>query len=116
MDRPKAKFDDGVCYVECSDTRLEVGEATVIVDQIGGETFTVEYDENAAQSPWLATDPDGTLTFEVLDSIDGMGFEESFVDHLRNTPLSEVDEDGVPHRTAFFSDMVTRMWDPSETL
>ena len=115
MERYTATIDDEICYVEGPDCRLEIGPITAIVDRIGEETYSVQYDYKAAQYPWLDTDEDGTLTFEVRDAIEGMGFDEAFVDQLRSTPQSELNEEGVPHRLAFFADMVTQMWDPSQT-
>ena len=115
MGRHTATIDNEICYVEGPDGRFEVGPITKIVDLIGGKTYSVEYDDKAAQYPWLSTDKDGMLSFEVRDAIEGMGFEETFVDQLQNTPLTELNDEGVPHRLAFFADMVTQMWDPSRT-
>lgn len=116
MTQYEARIDDGVCYLDGDEGRIEVGEIDTIVDLVGGETYTIEYDNKARQAAWLNTDDDGTITFEVRDTIDGYAFGDEFVTNLVNVDPDETDEDGNPARAAFFAEMLTRIWDSKGNL
>lgn len=104
------RVEDETVFVSGEDGAVEVGELSDVYDLVGGETYTIEYGENAAQMPWLDTAADGTLTFDVREALAGMGVGGEFAEALAETPLDPGD-DGVPRRTALFADLVTHIWD-----
>jgi hypothetical protein len=116
MERFQTRIDDdGVLYVEGPDDWLEVGAMDDVVELVGGETYTLEYGERQQAVSWLNTDEDGTITFDVRETIDDVSFDREFVTNLANTGL-ETGPDGYPKRTAFFADMMTEIWDSKGNL
>lgn len=110
MKRYATKIEAGTIHVECDDGWLEVGTTDDLVDLVGGETYEIEYDPDVgAAYDWLDTDDEGRMTFDVLEVVESMSYPEEFVAHIEGTPMDPVD--GYPRRTAFFADMLTRIWD-----
>lgn len=110
MDQHRIHIEDGTLAVELDDGWLEVGEMDAIYDLFGGETYTIEYDDEVAAVPWLSTD-DGDLTVDVSETLADISFDDEFVRNLRNTPLDEIGPNGYPVRTELFADLVTDIWD-----
>ncbi|AGN01431.1 hypothetical protein L593_07430 [Salinarchaeum sp. Harcht-Bsk1] len=111
MKRYETDVREGVLHLETPGGWLEVGEMDAICELIGGETYTLEYDNRQRQVGWLDTDEDGRLSFEVRETIRDTTFDSEFVEAIANAPLDEDDEDGYPKRTAAFADMLTAIWD-----
>lgn len=115
MERFQTRIDDGTLYVEDGEGWIEVGAMDDIVDLIGGETYTLEYDERQRAVSWLDTDDDGRLTFDVRETIDEISFDREFVTNLANTGL-EAGPDDYPKRTTFFAEMMVEIWDSKGNL
>jgi DNA-dependent RNA polymerase auxiliary subunit epsilon len=117
MERFQTRIDDGVLYVEGfeDDQWFEVGAMDAVVELVGGETYTIEYGDRQQVVSWLNTDEDGTITFDVRDTIDDVSFDREFVTNLTDTGL-ETGDDGYPKRTVFFADMMTEIWDSKGNL
>jgi len=115
MERFQTRIDDGTLYVEGEDGWLEVGAMDDIVDIVGGETYTLEYDERQQAVSWLDTDDEGRITFDVRETIDDISFDREFVTNLANADL-EADPGGYPRRTSFFAEMMIEIWDSKGNL
>jgi YD repeat-containing protein len=110
MRRYQTELEDGTLYIEHDDGRLEVGEMDDIVALVGGETYTLEYDERQRTVAWLDTE-DGELTFEVREVLADMSYTEDVLTSLAGADLDSTDEEGYPLRTSVFADLMTRIWD-----
>lgn len=110
MKRYDTKLDGDVFYVEGPAGWLEIGELSDLYSLLGGESYTITYDEKQRARAWLDTS-DGTLTFDVRDALLGMTFDEEFVSHLEATEFEDGTEDGHAARTEFFADMMAQIWD-----
>ena len=111
MRRFESKIDDGTLYVESPDDWIEVGTVEDIVELVGGETYTIEYDDYAQAVDWVDTDEEGRLSFDVVETIEEFSFQEEFIVQLADVDLDAEDEDGYPMRTSFYADMMTSIWD-----
>jgi hypothetical protein len=101
-----AVADDEITIGDDQET-LFIAATETIVDLVGGETYTLEYDDRQSQAAWLGTDPDGTITVQVREALDGMPFPPQFL-----AALYERDTDGDPsQRAQFFAETVTTIWD-----
>ena len=116
MRRFESKIEDGTLYVEGRDGWIEVGTVDNIVELVGGETYTIEYDDYAQAVDWVDTDEEGRLTFDVVETVEGFSFQEDFVTQLADVDLDRKDEDGYPMRTSFYADMMTSIWDSKGNL
>ena len=116
MKRYETRFEDGTYAIEADDGWFDVGEVEDIHDLVGGETYTIEYDDQAQAAAWLRTDADGTITFDVCETLASMTFEQSFVEKVKGTPLDDTDEEGYPLRTVLFTDLMTEIWDSKGNL
>jgi hypothetical protein len=103
MNRFNPTVRDGTLYLESGDDRVEIGDVDAIVEAIGGETYTIQYDEEQRAQPWLDTDPDGTLDIDVRDAITSMAHTEDFVSDLREHDMG-TERYGLPTRTVKFAD------------
>lgn len=110
MDRYDTRIEDGTLYLDGGGGSLEVGPMADVVD-ILGETYTLEYDEEAQAAAWLRTEADGTITFDVRETIAEIDFNDAFVSRLTGEPLDVETEDGYPIRTAAFADLLRDIWD-----
>ena len=111
MKRYATDVRDGVLYVETDDDWLEVGPMDEIRSIMGGETYTIEYDERQRTMDWLDTDSEGRLTFDVRETIEGMDYNEAFVAELAAVDADATDTDGHPLRASVFADLMTSIWD-----
>jgi len=92
MTRYETFVEDGVVYVGAPDGPLEVGALDVIVEAVGGPSWTIAY--TAAEKerhPRMDTSDEG-LTVDVVDMMHTMTFGERFVEtmgaHPTETPPS----------------------------
>ena len=115
MRRHETRVEDGVLAIETDDGWLEIGEMDDVTSLLG-ETYEIEYDERERTAAWLQTDEGGTLSFPVAKTIEGLSFDAEFVGLVAGTPLDELDEDGIPQRTAFFANMMREIWDSKGNL
>jgi hypothetical protein len=111
MKRFESKIEDGTLYVEGTEGWIEVGTVEDVVELVGGETYALEYDDYGQAADWLDTDEEGVLTFDVVETVEGLSFQEDFVEQLAAVSLDAEDEDGYPMRTSFYADMMTTIWD-----
>lgn len=116
MRRYDTRFDNGTLYVEGPDDWLEIGPISDIQMILGGETYTIEYDERAQATGWLDTDEDGTITFDIRETIEDMSYDEEFVTTLAATPLEQTDSEEYPHRLSLFAEMMQKIWDSKGNL
>jgi hypothetical protein len=116
MRRYESKIVDETLYVEGHEGWLEVGSVEAIVDLLGGETYTLEYDDYGRAADWVRTDDQGRLAFDVVETIERMSFRDEFITQLEATSLDETDEAGHPHRTALYADVMMRIWDSKGNL
>lgn len=103
--------ENGTLYLEGDGTRIEVGPMDAVVDLIGGETYTLEYNDRQSTVAWLSTDEDNTITFNVREELVDWAYTEELVTNVGESPLDQTGESGHPIRTEVFVDMVTSIWD-----
>ncbi len=109
MERFDTRIDDGYLYIETPEGELEVGAMDDVVELLG-ETYTLEYDDEARAAAWLNTEPDGTITFDVRETLAGMDFDEAFVKRVAGWSTAET-PDGYPRRTEQFAELMAEIWD-----
>lgn len=108
MKRHEMRERDGTLEIERAEGWMTVGELDEIVDIVGDETYTIEYDDEASSVPWLSTGEDNTISFEVRETVVSMTHPTEFVEELADRPL---DGDPHPERTEFFADFMVRVWE-----
>ena len=111
MERYDTRIDDGTLYIEVGEDDLEIGSMDDICEILGGETYTLEYEEEAQAAGWLQTDDDGTITFDVRETIDDMDYNETFVEKMAEEPLEATTPEGYAVRTAEFAELMGEIWD-----
>lgn len=112
MERYDTRIDDGTLYIEAGDDGLEIGSMDDICEILGGETYTLQYEEDAAKAAgWLQTDEDGTITFDVRETIDDLDYDNTFVTKMADEPIDRTTPDGYPIRTAEFANLMAEIWD-----
>ena len=109
--RYEGVVENGTLYLEDGDHRIEVGPMDAVVELIGGETYTLEYDNKQSSAAWLSTDEDNTITFDVREELVDWAYTEELVHNVDDSPLDRTGESGHPVRTEVFADMVTAIWD-----
>ncbi|KZX49079.1 MULTISPECIES: hypothetical protein [Haloarcula] len=92
------------------DSRIDIGTLSDLQMALGGETYTITYDDEAAVTAWSQADPDGAYQFEVADVIDGFPLTEPFVDPVLDAAI-ETNDDGVPEQTAVLARVLREIWD-----
>ncbi|WP_435345918.1 hypothetical protein [Haloarchaeobius sp. HRN-SO-5] len=102
MRRYEPECVDGTLWLVSDADRVEVGTVDDVVDAVGGETYTIEYDEAQRKQPWLDTE-DGELTVDVRESVTTMSHTGEFVSALRDVDMG-TDRYGLPTRTVEFAD------------
>ncbi|GAB3040134.1 hypothetical protein [Natronobiforma cellulositropha] len=103
-------------HLETDDGWIEIGPMDDIVDLVGGETYAIQYDERQRQMSWLDTDEDGTLTFDVRETLERMDYDQEFVENLVSVDGDATDEAGYPLRASVFADLMTSIWDSKGSL
>jgi len=116
MKRYETDVQDDVLSVEADDGWLEIGSMADVRRLVGGATYTLEYDDRQRAVGWLDTDSNGTLSFDVGETIAGMDFDREFVATLESIYGDETDGEGVPRRAAVFADLMTAIWDAKGSL
>ena len=111
MERHETRIDGDPLFIEVGDRDLEIGSLTHICEIVGGERYTIEYDEKAQATSWLSTDDDGTITFDVRETIGDMDYNDTIVEKIAGQPIDVTDEDDYPIRTARFAELMTEIWD-----
>lgn len=107
-DRYETRIEDGIVYLDGERGRLEVGRLETVVDAVGGETYTIQYDAQAVSLyDWL-DDEDETLEIDVRETLSAYPLPASVVHTIAEKPL---DGHPTPARTAYFADVLTRIWD-----
>jgi hypothetical protein len=102
MKRYEPECVDGRLFVVADEDRVEVGSIDDVVAAVGGETYTIEYDEKQRQQPWLDTD-DGELEIDVRDAVTSLPHTPELVDGIRDVDMN-TDRYGLPTRTVEFAD------------
>lgn len=116
MERYETRIENGTFSIEGPNGWLRIGEMETIYDLVGGETYTIEYDDQAQTVSWLDTEEDGTITFDVRETLAEMSYDEEFVSNLANIDPDATDEEGTLLRTTVFADMMTEIWDSKGNL
>ena len=111
MKRDETEIRDGALYLESDDGWIEIGTMDDIYELVGGETYTLEYDDRQRSVGWLDTDDEGRLTFDVREVLADMDYSGDFVANVASTDLDQTDGDGYPLRTSVFADLMMRIWD-----
>ncbi|RDI69871.1 hypothetical protein [Halopelagius longus] len=104
------RVEDESVFLSGEDRRLDLGSLSDLYDLVGGESYTIEYDERAASAPWVETDDDRTFTFEVREAIDGLPFGGGYAERVADASMEQT-ESGVPERTEVFADVLMQIWD-----
>lgn len=93
--------EDGTVYIEADVGRIEVGSVETIIDLVGGHSWTITYDDWERSHYDLDTSDEG-LTVDVIDTIEAMTFDASFVETLKAQPGDAVGDDAVTPRLGLF--------------
>lgn len=109
--RYETDIRDDILYLESDDGWFEIGTMDDICELVGGETYTLKYDDRQRSVGWLDTDEAGELTFDVHEVLGDMSYEREFVTNVASTGLDDTDVDGYPLRTSVFADLMIRIWD-----
>jgi YD repeat-containing protein len=116
MHRYETNVQDNVLYIEGESGWLEIGSMDDICALVGGETYTVTYDERQQTVGWLDTDADGTLSFNVRETIAEMDYDREFISNLETIDSDAIDADGYPLRAAVFAELMMNIWDSKGNL
>ncbi|WP_254280771.1 hypothetical protein [Haloarcula marina] len=111
MERHETRIDDDTLYIEVGNDDLEVGSLADICEIVGGETYTLEYDKKAQATSWIDTDDDGTITFNVRDTLAEMDYNDMIIEKIADQPIDATNPDGYPIRTAKFAELMKEIWD-----
>lgn len=104
MTRYEPACEDGTLYLVADDRedRVEVGPVDDVVAAIGGDAYTIEYDERQRAQPWHDLD-DGRLEVDVRDAVTTLPHTPDLVDDLREHGMG-TDQYGIPARAVAFAD------------
>ena len=116
MERHETRISEGTLSIEAGGEWREVGEMDDIYELVGGETYTIEYDERQRTRSWLDTDEEGKLTFDVRETLAEMDYDDEFVATVMDASLDETDAAGYPHRTSLFAELMQHIWDSKGNL
>ncbi|OVE85212.1 hypothetical protein [Natronolimnobius baerhuensis] len=114
--RYEGVVDNGTLYLVEDNHQIEIGQMDAVVDLIGGETYTLEYDEKQSAAAWLSTDDDNTITLDVREELVDWVYTEDLIQNITDTSLEQTGDSGHPIRTEVFADMVTSIWDSKGNL
>ncbi|EMA59670.1 hypothetical protein [Halorubrum lipolyticum] len=98
---------DGTLFLVGADDRVEIGAVDDVVAAVGGETYTIEYDQRQRKQPWLRTD-EGELEIDVREAVTTLSHGGETVSEIRASDL-ETDRYGLPTRTVEFADTVVEI-------
>ena len=85
-----------------SDRRVEIGAVDDVVAAVGGDTYSIEYDERQRTQPWLDAE-DGVLDIDVRETATTLNHTEELVAELREYD-TDTERYGLPTRTVKFAD------------
>lgn len=109
MERYEPECKNGTLFLVAGDHRVEVGAMDDVVDAMGGDTFSIEFDEKQRTQPWLETD-DGKLVIDVRDTVTNLPFTPEQVAELREYDRG-TDRYGLPRRTYEYANMLVDILD-----
>ncbi|MFC6725117.1 hypothetical protein ACFQE1_12180 [Halobium palmae] len=101
MERYEPACEGGTLYLVADDDRLAVGRVDDVVDAVGGETHTIQYDEKQRTQPWHESE-DGILEIDVREAVTTLPHTPELVAELREYDM-ETDRYGLPTRTVEFA-------------
>ncbi|UPM42706.1 hypothetical protein [Halocatena salina] len=101
MARYEPECVDDTLFLSADTERIEIGTIDDIVAAIGGETYTIEYDEKQRTQAWLNTDK-GVLEIDVRETVTTLPHTEETVSKLQQYDM-ETDRYGLPTRTVEFT-------------
>ncbi|MFC6764153.1 hypothetical protein [Natrinema soli] len=107
MTRYEPDSVDGTLFLTAEDDRIEIGAIDDVVDAIGDETHSIEYDQKQRTQPWLETD-DGVLEIDVRETVTTMPHTEETVSELREYDMG-TERYGLPRRTVEFADRLVEI-------
>lgn len=104
---------NGTLWAVSGDGELEIGELDDVVAAVGGETYTITYDEAQRKHPWLETD-DGELEISVRDAVSSFRFDDETLAQFGDVSM-DTTKYGLPERTVEFAEAVIGIWDRQGT-
>lgn len=102
MKRYEPECVDGTLYLVAGDDRVEVGSVDDVVAAVGGDAYTIEYDEKQRTQPWLEND-DGVLEVDVREMVTTLYHTEETVSELCEYDMRTA-QYGLPTRAVVFAD------------
>lgn len=109
MKRYEPECENGTLFLVSGDDWVEVGDIDDVVDAMGGDTFSIEFDEKQRTQPWLETD-DGKLVIDVRDTVTTLPFTPEQVAELREYDMG-TDRYGLPTRTYEYANILVDILD-----
>ena len=109
MQRYEPECANGTLFLVAGDDRIEVGAIDDVVDAMGGDTYSIQYDEKQRTQPWLETD-DGRLDIDVRETVTSLPFTPEQVSELREYDMG-TDRYGLPARTYEYANMLVDVLD-----
>lgn len=102
MTRYETTIAENRVYVETATTIIEVGDIDTIIEVIGGPSWTISYSDHDKRAyPHIDTSDEG-LTIDVVDAINAMTFDESFVETLAAQPTTAPSPEAISPRLGLF--------------
>ncbi|WP_121744385.1 hypothetical protein [Natronorubrum halophilum] len=102
MTRYTPECANGTLFLVAEGDRFEVGAVDDIVDAVGGDVHSIEYDQKQQTQPWLETE-DGVLEIDVREVVTTLPHTGELVSELREYD-TETDRYGLPRRSVEFAD------------
>lgn len=102
MTRYRTTITEGTVYVVSASDTVEIGDVEVILDRVGGPSWTVSYSESVKQNYSELDTSDEGLTVDVIDAIHAMTFDEAFVEGFKAQPAEQRSDDPVSPRLGLF--------------
>jgi hypothetical protein len=107
MNRYTPDVIDGTLFLVQGDDRVEIGTVDHVVDAVGGETYTIEYDQRQRKQPWLQTD-EGELEIDIREAVTTLSHDGETVSEIRTYDL-QTGLYGLPTRTVEFADTMVEI-------
>lgn len=104
MKRYQPECVDGTLVLVSEDDRVEIGAVDDVMAALGGDTYSLDYDEKQRTQPWLETD-DGTLDVDVRETVTTLPHTRETVSELREYDM-RTDRYGLPRRTYEFANVI----------
>lgn len=104
MKRYQPECVDGTLVLVSEDDRVEIGAVDDVMAALGGDTYSLDYDEKQRTQPWLETD-DGTLDVDVRETVTTLPHTREMVSELREYDM-RTDRYGLPRRTYEFANVI----------